>query len=493
MRKMFIFSLTTLIVFLFGISAYYPNGVAAKVSGTNYDLTVIGTGNPAVDVPMVQDAINNVPVGGKILLIGVFDFGEYGTAYIDKDCEIHGEDGGNTKIIGGFCPFSVGRSQVFPWAIPPDDVNYTCTNWFSHFDPSVWTPVDVTIKHIEFHDPFQSGIYVLATRGLTVEHCRFIDAQRAELSLPACGTTHPESWGIVIWGPYIIPTMVTGIEGPKDPISGAINITDNYFDGMEREDANDPWSQPWYRPEVGRLVYHRGMYIGILCMWTAADFVIERNEIRNTSFGIYIGDNEGENIVRENHIEIAEYVNDAIPVLGGNGVFVSDAYFAIDIEPGISETLITRNTVKRETPQMNFGAIEGDYLSNAIITKNNIDIIGGVGNWTWACSDCSVGQNKIKGEAAIGNAVTGDDWLFPQIFSSNDNLFWGNNLAGLVTAMTYFFDQYTNDNVVEGYSGGCSVIDFGSNNKITGCTPMKDAGGIGQQVRDAMKRKKELM
>lgn len=453
-------------------------------------ITVTGTNNPAVDVDAVQNAINNVPVGGKILLKGVFDFGDYGTAYVDKDCEIHGEDGGNTKIIGGFCPFSVGRSQGFPWVIPPDDVGYTCTNWFSSFDPSTWTPVEATIKNIEFYDPFNAGINVLATRGLTVEHCRFIDARRASL---ACGGIHPESWGIVIWGPYLVYTRVTGTEGPKDPISGHINITDNYFDGMEREDASDPWSQPWFRWQVDRVVYHRGMYIGILCMWTAADIVFERNEIRNTSVGIFVTDNEGKNIIRENHIEIADYVNDAIPVVGGTGIVVSDAYMAIDIEPGISETLITRNTVKKENPQMIFGTIEGDYLSNAIITKNNIDIIGGAGTWLYACSNCSVGQNRIRGEATIGNLVTGDDWFFPQIYPANNNLFWGNNLAGLVTATTYFFNQYTSANVVKGYSGVCSVIDLGTNNKITGCTPMQDTGGIGQQVRDAMKRKKELM
>ena len=60
-------------------------------------ITLIGTGDPHIDVSAVQEAVDQ---GGTVTLKGTFDFGT-GTVYITKTVTIRGEGPEKTKICGG--------------------------------------------------------------------------------------------------------------------------------------------------------------------------------------------------------------------------------------------------------------------------------------------------------------------------------------------------------------------------------------------------------
>ena len=61
---------------------------------------------------------------------------------------------------------------------------------------------------------------------------------------------------------------------------------------------------------------------------------------------------------------------------------------------------------------------------------------------------------------------------------SAENIFVGNNLTH-VDGLTYFFGENTVNNTVKGYTGGSdSVIDLGTDNFLTGVTPMANSGGL---------------
>src|SRR2546428_740349 len=51
---------------------------------------VVGQGNPSIDVPAVQAAVDQ---GGSVLLVGTFDFGDTGRGVLRKDVAISGGAG----------------------------------------------------------------------------------------------------------------------------------------------------------------------------------------------------------------------------------------------------------------------------------------------------------------------------------------------------------------------------------------------------------------
>ena len=81
------------------------------------------------------------------------------------------------------------------------------------------------------------------------------------------------------------------------------------------------------------------------------------------------------------------------------------------------------------------------------------------------CNNAIVRNNIITGDCDFGIDVRG-----------GNNAFKGNNLATLDAPITYYFGEDISGNEVRGYSGGCdAIVDLGTDNFITGCTPMKGA------------------
>ena len=125
------------------------------------------------------------------------------------------------------------------------------------------------------------------------------------------------------------------------------------------------------------------------------------------------------------------------------------------------------------------GPIEG-----AVIEKNNIAVNAGIVGIFLAgtVNDTYVGQNKIDGtidfSAIVLSPFTAQDEL-------GSNTIIGNNIARVRSGVAdIFLDFLVHDTVVKGSSG--SVIDFGTNNRITGFTKGGQPG-TGQQVSKAVR------
>ncbi|MEY2668605.1 MAG: hypothetical protein RJA59_1243 [Pseudomonadota bacterium] len=83
---------------------------AAAASAREARREVIGTGDPALDVPAVQSA---VAAGGEVTLVGTFDFGATGRVLITRDVDIRGKD--RAVVKGGFFTF---YSPLPPLPVP---------------------------------------------------------------------------------------------------------------------------------------------------------------------------------------------------------------------------------------------------------------------------------------------------------------------------------------------------------------------------------------
>ncbi len=82
---------------------------------------VVGQGNPSIDVPAVQAAVDQ---GGSVLLVGTFDFGDTGRVVLSKDVAISGEADSSgaptTTVIGGDWTFF----SPLPATLPPSEAGY---------------------------------------------------------------------------------------------------------------------------------------------------------------------------------------------------------------------------------------------------------------------------------------------------------------------------------------------------------------------------------
>lgn len=162
---------------------------------------VIGTGNPRVDVPAVQAAVN---LGGKVVLRGRFSFNiaptiptalravgfPPATILISKAVSISGS--GHASIEGGTIPFYVQAPGA-----------------------------TVTIQHLRFVRPAKSAIFVYAVRGLVIASC----SVNGITPLPNIAFS---GIGISASDMAVLPTP--GQPGHPENISGTIVIANNDMD-----------------------------------------------------------------------------------------------------------------------------------------------------------------------------------------------------------------------------------------------------------------------
>jgi hypothetical protein len=181
---------------------------AAATSAAAQAVVVVGTGNPAIDVPAVQAAVDR---GGDVVLEGHFSFDAPATKpvaaplasgaggqppaaeiLIAKAVSISGgreEDGGMTTIERGTIPFYVDAPGQ-----------------------------SVTIRGLHFVDPKADAIVVYAVQGLEVA------ASRIEGAEPFRGL----SQGIAVVNVGGIPNPAT--PGHPENVSGTLRIVDNDID-----------------------------------------------------------------------------------------------------------------------------------------------------------------------------------------------------------------------------------------------------------------------
>ena len=175
--------------------------IAPATSATAQTI-VVGTGNPDVDVPTVQAAVDQ---GGEIILQGHFSFnrpptvptatpfvGGLATVLVSKPVAISGtQDGEMTSIEGGTTPFYVEAPGV-----------------------------PVTIQRLRFIRPKGDAILVYAVSGLMIASCR-IDGLEPLPTISA-----GEGFDIITSRGIPLPTNA----GKPENISGTLLIANNDID-----------------------------------------------------------------------------------------------------------------------------------------------------------------------------------------------------------------------------------------------------------------------
>jgi len=183
--------------------------IALAASALAQPPVVTGTGNPGVDVPAVQAAVN---LGGQVVLSGHFSFDTPptissplqavgippATILISKAVEISGA--GDAIIERGTTPFFV------------------------------WAPgATVTIQKLHFVNPAKSAIGVYAVSGLVIASCRI----EGFTLLPSIQFS-----GIGISASDMVATPTPSQPGHPENISGRILIADNDIDPGENPTGN---------------------------------------------------------------------------------------------------------------------------------------------------------------------------------------------------------------------------------------------------------------
>jgi hypothetical protein len=185
------------LLILGAIATLIPLATSAVAQAT----VVVGTGNPDIDVPVVQAALDQ---GGEVILKGHFSFERApriptawpglppATTLISKAVVISGtreDDGDLTTIEGGTIPFYVDAQGV-----------------------------PVTFQRLRFIRPIQSAIFAYAVSGLTIA------SSKIERIVPPANTPSSGIW----IGMFGVP--MPGNPGHPENISGMLSIVNNYID-----------------------------------------------------------------------------------------------------------------------------------------------------------------------------------------------------------------------------------------------------------------------
>jgi hypothetical protein len=216
------------------ITSGVPSETQAAAPGT----VVVGTGDPDVDVPAVQAAVDQ---GGEIILKGRFSFdrpptrptalGEMATVLVANAVTISGtgeDDEEMASIEGGRIPFYVEAPGA-----------------------------SVTIRNLRFRRPEENGIEVFAVNGLAITSCEF------EGTIPVPNT--PATGGISILT-VILPTLAQ--PGHPENVGGRLLIANNTIDATGGT-ASDS--------KLGIVIYSVGQSSN------EADVYVIGNHIRNVT------------------------------------------------------------------------------------------------------------------------------------------------------------------------------------------------------------------
>lgn len=168
----------------------------------------------------------------------------------------------------------------------------------------------------------------------------------------------------------------------------------------------------------------------------------------------------------------------------GNGIF--------GINPHAGGTFnISGNRVDAENPNADGIAVGGFSrpVVGAVIENNQVlmhnSLFGAIslyGNVT----DTYVGQNRATGSGAFALPA------FTLGLLQRSNTFVGNNITGFESDIAdVFLDINTEDTVLAGFGG--SVIDRGTNNRITGFTKLTPDANLGQQISEAQALRRDAI
>jgi hypothetical protein len=240
--------------------------------------------------------------------------------------------------------------------------------------------------------------------------------------------------------------------------------------------------------------------VGLFCSWYwSADHLAWQpedtyiqlldNDIASPRSGLYFGQTKNV-IVINNKISGPLY---GIDMAGtDNGAFIaanllSNCLECISIYGIANGAVVERNEMKNVTE---YGIwLEGDDCHDNTISKNLIEMVAsswcGIGS---SANNNYYGQNKIRGTGSTAiNLYTGG------LGSAYKETLQANNINNFTPDICHFFlGPMTHDNLIVGSGMGTNTYyDLGTNNRITGVTPLP--GGIGQHIIDAIHLRNEKL
>ena len=183
-------------------------GAVVAVGGTMaaQPVVVTGTGNPDVDVPAVQAAVDQ---GGHVVLMGHFSFDRPPTKWLDhlygrtvlvsKQVAISGttdENGGMTTIEGGDNPFAIDAVGAH-----------------------------VTIQRLRFVRPKENAIVVIAVSGLVIANCRIDGVEPLPDPTNPTGAKFASAISVITTANLLAPSATQ--PGQPEKVSGRLLIFDN--------------------------------------------------------------------------------------------------------------------------------------------------------------------------------------------------------------------------------------------------------------------------
>ena len=477
---------------LFAIAVICAFGVDAVASGfsttdqpqVSPTTVVVGYGNPLVDVPAVQSAVDQ---GGTVILRGTFDFGTHtgnhiivpGRTYPDqdvrgrstvfiyqKDVTILGETGKRGELLtvvkNGMPAFWIGWdgevSREPPSGTPgvdfgleifPADVNGKIDYRDTGPEPGYQGPqmryarafqnVSATIKTIFFDSPKHYGVKATAGRGVFVIGNTFSKVQYGglvHLNHYANATHIAVGFGGVsmFYAPFVFPAF-----------TGSIVAERNVID----EVGTEP------------IVTHLGECYGLITLGTNAAVGFERNEIRNVgrkANGTGPADTwaAGSILLVDNFKASPLVAHNMVYNSSGNGISLLTA-----LAPSPGPTIVHNTLVDCE-----IGIMTQSWLgpsAGVLLHQNSISQDGLLGSG----QSCIV-VSQLSGALVRANRFEGD-YTGPLVVLSgsvNNTLLENRDLRStdLPESATYFLDGSSSGNLIMGASG--TAWDTGTNNKI---------------------------
>ena len=446
------------------------------------DTTIVGTGNPAVDVPAVQGAVDN-PAYNKILLRGTFNFGDdvsgpRQTVVIQRGVELRGEvltdppgriTGWQTEIVGGGEPM-----PIFHFGIDFYGPNGAFKVANNDGEP-------VSLSRMQFRKWSATAIFVTACQGLEVRGCNFFDPDVGYMfGRPPGSPPNPDLDSLAT---MVIMTAILPI-APES--TGSLVVEDNVSSVADSFPSDDEQFIACEFTKFSQLriarndVYSHDEGIAVMYNGWGTD--------SSFSSAMSIADNKV--VIRWRPLRF--YGSGGLLISGNQHATIDVSGNSVDLFGGtVALALCGSDMTVRNNRLAVQPSVEGGYPWAAIMLGTNIPPpanlpIGGPLN------DSVISNNIISGTALLGFWAfdLNDPILFPGFpplpdLDCHGNVVMGNNTDNLTTLYgVVWLTPKTHDNVFKGGFG--SVVDLGTNNLITGYTPR--TGGIGPEVSEAFKK-----
>jgi hypothetical protein len=450
-----------------------------RASGGGNVWEVYPTGDPALDVPNVQLAIDSASDGDTILLkAGTFDFGNWktnpvpgGFVVINKGVTLQGDGfdvGGNPKTIilgGGYRQKNHGQYGEYGVITFSGDASGGVLE-------GIW------LKEPHYFAVATNGFSGQNHENITIRNVKITDISQ---DIP---TWYPNaSIGRSIDLGANIPEW--GLGGPSGTVTIEGCTISNRGSSVDLDFIDPETGTPYYRdPEGNPLLVHDSQGIG-LWMCTAVSFVIRDNTLVVQNEGIVTEGMGGTgNIIISNNdisvepVALSRHLLHGYRLDGWNRDWMEIPFARVVRIENNRIQVVGEPEPDLFTAGMIMGADHGvpGYDGTVVVKGNEIEIQNGDGALVFAVvvtdqphfgvlNGAEIRNNRIRGDANYGLLSVG---------GAHDCSIFGNNMATFVPSVAHigFYGSGTHDNTVRGYSGVVDEADGAYDNYITGYTPM---------------------